>query len=501
MEKSSLPEKANKAFSQAKKFFRQSVESAKRKPQALIAAAVIVGVFATFATFALPAAVWVAQPSTNCPAQAAGNVMVAVDNYVYVLGTSTGQSFWRFEPATGICNATPLADVPNASLPTWGATMEKVDNDTIYAHLGGSVSDLYMYKITQNQWFVGPNTRSADTSNADLIPMFGTAQGNGTKVLGLNNEVYYFGSTTSLTKKYRPATNDWVSLTDQSLSNGAAFTAVGNKIYGLIAGVQFRSFDTLQSLPGSWVNEDNIPTSLGGGGSLAAVNDQIYAFFGGNTKSFYRYDTTAASGSRWKTTMTDNSTPLATPPDFIYGGGSLIYPGTGNFLYALQGNNQKNFWNYNLTTNVWTSMTQTPDPVGPGGSLTTDGTFIYATPGNASHEIWRYSIANDRWNNTSDGPLLESTFYDIGTSFTADLSNNPQKTAGGITYIASGTSGGGELFVVTGNKSSSIMSGDILRMPLTGTNAYKFPLWNTPRAPITFGEGVALSYPEPVLKI
>lgn len=494
MEKSSLPEKANKAFSQAKKFFRQSVESAKRKPQALIAAAVIVGVFATFATFALPAAVWVAQPSTNCPAQAAGNVMVAVDNYVYVLGTSTGQSFWRFEPATGICNATPLADPPNASLPTWGASMEKVDNDTIYAHLGGSVRDLYMYKITQNQWYIGPNTRSADTTNADLIPMFGTTQGNGTKIFGLNNEVYYFGGT-SLTKKYRPLTNDWVDLTGQSLSNGAAFTAVGNRIYGLISGTQFRSFDTLQTLPGSWVNEDNIPTSLNGGGALAAVNDQIYIFLGGNTNSFYRYDTTAASGSRWKTTMIDNSTPLTTPPDFIYGGGSLVYPGTGNYLYALQGSNQKNFWRYDLVNNTWTAMALTPGRVGPGGSLASDGTNIYATQGNASREIWRYNIANNRWNDIADGPLLDSTFYDVGSNFTTDIINNPQKTAGGLTFIASGNSGGGELFVTTGNRSTSLWSGDILRMPLTGTNANKFPLWNSPRSPNLFGEGTALTYP------
>ncbi|MCC7197478.1 DUF2341 domain-containing protein, partial [Candidatus Peregrinibacteria bacterium] len=493
MEKLSFFEKVKQTFSKAKISFRKTVQSAKRKPQALIVAAVIVGVFMTFATFALPAAVWVTQTSTNCPAQSAGSVLLSVGNYVYVLGATTGQSFWRFEPATGICNATPLADAP-LSYPTWGASMEKIDDDTIYAYLGGSSRDMFMYKIAQNQWYTGPNTYADDTANSDLIPMFTTNQTSGTKVFGINNEVYYFGGST-LTKKYRPATNDWVDLTGLSIGDASSFTAIGDRIYATVSGVQFRSFDTLQSLPGTWTNEDNIPTSVSAGAAITAVGNQIYAFFGGNKTTFYRYDTTAASGSRWKTTAADNSTPLAQAPDLVYGGAALIYPGTGDYIYAFQGNNQKKFWRFDTVNNTWTSMATTPDPVGPGGSLTTDGTFIYATPGNGRHDIWRYSITNDRWNNTSDGPVMESTFFDIGVNFTLDLTTNPQKATGGITYIASGTSGGGELFVTSGIKSTSLLSGDILRLPLTGTNAYKFPLWNTPRAPVNFGEGTSLSYP------
>ncbi|MEK6901623.1 MAG: CARDB domain-containing protein, partial [Nanoarchaeota archaeon] len=88
----------------------------------------------------------------------------------------------------------------------------------------------------------------------------------------------------------------------------------------------------------------------------------------------------------------------ANTPTAVSLGGSLAYPGSGNFLYALKGGNTTSFWRYSISDNSWQSLATTPTAVDRGGSLiSTGGDFLYALRGNSTNDFWRYSISSNVW--------------------------------------------------------------------------------------------------------
>jgi len=117
----------------------------------------------------------------------------------------------------------------------------------------------------------------------------------------------------------------------------------------------------------------------------------IYAFRGSETKTFWRYDI-----------ATDTWSALADAPYNVAAGGALVSDGN-NYIYALHGNLSGNwhhdryFSRYDIASNTWSSLAQTPCSVGEGGSLTFDGTYIYALRGNYKQHFWRYDISTNSW--------------------------------------------------------------------------------------------------------
>jgi hypothetical protein len=51
----------------------------------------------------------------------------------------------------------------------------------------------------------------------------------------------------------------------------------------------------------------------------------------------------------------------------------------GTTIYALRGDGRKDFWRYSITDNAWDEIHDTPDGIGYGGSLASDGVNICAT--------------------------------------------------------------------------------------------------------------------------
>jgi hypothetical protein len=119
--------------------------------------------------------------------------------------------------------------------------------------------------------------------------------------------------------------------------------------------------------------------------------DCIYAFRGGETKTFWRYDV-----------ATDTWSALSDAPHDVAAGGALVYDGN-NYIYALHGNlsgdwhQDRYFSRYNIASDTWLSLANTPSSVGEGGSLAFDGTYIYALRGNCRQHFWRYDISSNSW--------------------------------------------------------------------------------------------------------
>ena len=71
----------------------------------------------------------------------------------------------------------------------------------------------------------------------------------------------------------------------------------------------------------------------------------------------------------------------ANAPGNVGAGGAIAYD-NGNYIYAFNGTNTRNFWRYNISGNSWSSLANIPGNVGAGGSLVSDkGNYIYAFNG------------------------------------------------------------------------------------------------------------------------
>jgi len=110
---------------------------------------------------------------------------------------------------------------------------------------------------------------------------------------------------------------------------------------------------------------------------------------------------------------------LGVAPSTMYYGASFAYVGSSGKLYSFRGNNTTTFYEYNISTDVWSTLSAAPATVYQGGDLVEGPTgYLYAFPGKNTNSFWRYDISNDTWSDAAaaDAP---GTFY-YGSSMIYD---------------------------------------------------------------------------------
>jgi len=145
-------------------------------------------------------------------------------------------------------------------------------------------------------------------------------------------------------------------------------------------------------VPSVWADLGDAPDKVKRGGAIAADETDVYAFRGDDEKDFWKFD---VSASNWNT--------LADAPDMVKEGGALAH--ANGFIYAFRGDDEKDFWRYNITSGSWEDRDDAPDKVKWGGSLAWDGNnTIYAFRGGGKKDFWRYTISSDTWTDLEDAP-------------------------------------------------------------------------------------------------
>jgi hypothetical protein len=250
-------------------------------------------------------------------------------------------------------------------------------------------------------------------------------------------------------RRYNISNNSWTNVADtpwhQGPGNALAFAEVGGEkyIYAFIGTssssgsphnvVQFWRYNIADD---NW-DENLTPNPYGAddGASLAWTGgDYIYAFPGAydeglpkeEERHFLRY---SISGDNWE--------EMAKTPYNAEGGvddgGSLAYPGFGDYIYALKGGSDPpggsvpadNFWRYSIPDDNWEILQPIPDGVGDnnGRRLGVANGNIYCWRGSfGDGALWVYSLS------TSDVDVSISPDYISGMpgatlEFTATVTN------------------------------------------------------------------------------
>lgn len=162
--------------------------------------------------------------------------------------------------------------------------------------------------------------------------------------------------------------------------------------------------------------------------AYVAATGKMYVFRGANTTTFYEYDV-----------ATDVWTTLAAAPANVYVGGGVI-EGPDGYLYGLPGYNSTAFWRYSIVDNTWSDVDAADLPLTAyyGTSLVYDGSqFIYVVRGNSDDAFWRYNTTDDTWE------TMAST--DFGA--TSQAATNVIYVGGDITIDTAS----GKIYAIQGN--------------------------------------------------
>lgn len=205
------------------------------------------------------------------------------------------------------------------------------------------------------------------------------------------------------------AFGEWVQLTDvptveKAIKDGAALATYGTSLYALQGGNT--NYFYQYNLTGlNWIRKKSIPFDIRpynnkpikkqvkAGGALTVFSDYIYAFKGGNSKEFWRYDISADTWIKKAFIPGDKK---------VKHGGALVT--VGDYIYAFKGGNTKEFWMYNPDTDSWIMKAEIPStkPVKGGGALVNCNGLVYALVGNNTSEFFSYNPTQNVWTKLAD---------------------------------------------------------------------------------------------------
>jgi len=248
----------------------------------------------------------------------------------------------------------------------------------------------------------------------------------------------------------------------QYAGKNAAYLAEEGKLY-VLRGANNATFYEYDVSADTWSTLADAPGAVRfGGGVVEGPPGYLYAARGNNSTDFWRYDIEA---NTW-------DADIASAPLTISYGGSLVFDGE-QYIYVLRGNNSNNFWRYDTFSDEWQTLSSVQfgapsDSINDYAHISADITIdrenqlIYATAGNLRHGFSVYDINTDAWTVLPDTPTLayfgsaleydsntEAVYYtagyyshhffkyDVGAQEWIQLSSSPDRFyyGGGLTLV------------------------------------------------------------------
>ena len=232
-----------------------------------------------------------------------------------------------------------------------------------------------------------------------------------------------YGSDMTFTTEATTSSN-WTKKADTPSAGGYGEAVVGTDDYIYIARCMYASstpyFWRYNPTTNSWdsMNTSGLPTGAFRNGAALAWDhdDSVYALLGGrysdsNRSLFYRYDI-----------MSNSWEQLTDTPHAQGAGDAITWSGYDNLIYAILGSKEHGtaFACYNISTNSWNALNLTWTVTDDGASLVwTGGEYLYALRGEwqetvPCQDFARYHIPSKTWEDRS--PIPESEGVGDGAS-------------------------------------------------------------------------------------
>ncbi|HDM37911.1 MAG TPA: hypothetical protein ENG55_02485, partial [Candidatus Omnitrophica bacterium] len=324
----------------------------------------------------------------------------AGEDYIYALRGNKTSTFWRYKISTNTWEA--MADVPGS---VWegGCLLYPGTGDYMYATRGYSSTDFYRYSISNNTWEAlanvdGPKRngiRSQDTlvysaTTPDYIYwMRSTSQGWSYSPLDM--------------ARYSISNDTWERLDDKPFPGISVYAATDNYIYAVSnwqGGLWRYDLATQKWTDPAEATEALYGGIYGGNNMVYVGGDYAYlvgAYGGDYPRSWYRYI--------WKYKISEDRYEKMIEIPFHTGYSTkAVYPGSGNFIYILQGMGTKHLWRFDVVNETFTQLADAPVRIGWGASFGGSGDRLFAVRGDNTQTFMQYTISTNTWQILTDTP-------------------------------------------------------------------------------------------------
>ncbi len=321
-----------------------------------------------------------------------GSDLVYSNGAFYTPRGQNGNTFYKYTIATNSWST--MATIPGTVYDDINIT---TDGTSIFLARQNNTTYFYKYNIAADSWSIITNL-PANSRYAGVV----YNAGDGFIYVFRGNGQYHFWKYDIVNDQFVGPEN-----TPSTLYTGADLVYYDNKLYGP-RGYNSTTFYSYDIANNTWSTKAVSPVSFYDDTKGVAAGTNLYFFRGYNTTDFYRY-----------TPETDSWTQMADAPSTVRFGGTLVYPGSGDYIYATRGNSQYTFWRYSISANSWDDASVTDLPTDArasyGSRLTTDGTDIYYIPGIGVSRLYKYVINSDSWSEI--GAIPFAPYYGTDISY------------------------------------------------------------------------------------
>jgi len=257
---------------------------------------------------------------------------------------------------------------------------------------------IYRYSIIQNSWTAKANTSWSSATN--------TATGGGSLYWPGTGDFLYAirGGQYNDFAKYSMTNDTWTNLSylpryaEQTYTSGLVYPGTGDFLYALYDASHLAKYsistnqwdDPNFNTGTSWVNYSEYGSDM----VTVGDGDTIYYKPGAadaNSQLFYKYSVAN------KTLTGLTSTLLADTGHTTDSTRALVYPGTGDYVYATRGYGFTDFWSYSILTNSWAALNPPPATFLRNHALCATPTHVYVLRGEGTTTFWRYTISSGWW--------------------------------------------------------------------------------------------------------
>lgn len=313
------------------------------------------------------------------------------EQYIYVTRGNSTNTFWRYDTVTdgwsnldGVEFGAPSSMISNNIHRSADLAFDPVHN-LIYATQGNYMQGFSVYDINTGHWTVLPDTPTL------------TYDGSALEFNPATNQVYFTaGNATDYFYAYDVASQEWEQLNSApaTLQYGAGLNKVGEYLYVFRGGntTNFYKYDIAKNtwlLPSRGLFSRVFDGVIGTQGTINTGADILK----GDGHNFYLTRGNYADDFlRWNE-ETGEVTQLANTPNGVFTGSSMVYDGNANQIYFTAGTTDRNFFSYDIATNVWTKITSDPLPIvaNTGSSMVYDGArYIYLNRGGNTANFYQY---------------------------------------------------------------------------------------------------------------
>ncbi len=312
-----------------------------------------------------------------------GGTMEAAGGYIYVLSgrnenDTALNKLYRYDPSANTWST--MLDCPYGVF-SCGSSIAYTGGDYLYILRCASRSTFMRYRISTNTWETRANIPNVTWFNSHARSAQLLYPGSGNSIYLVNSGCCWYEPSMAI---YSISGDSW---TDKDNGGGlmhiSRVAGIGpDYIYSIndYQGLQMYSLATQ-----NWINPEVgsqfTPDRFTFG---SVVYKDPYAYL------FTNYD----SGYAWKYQVTTKKWVELIKLPFLAAGPGLraTYPGTGNYIYVLQGNRSNKIWKYNTSTKAWTSLANSPYNITYGSRMNSgvisSESRIYVCPGNYYSNIF-----------------------------------------------------------------------------------------------------------------